>query len=351
MSYHQPDDFTPPPKGIKIYDLSNRSQPQEISTFLLANSANLALDAEHKLLYVKVYFDQNYPVQPGIQVLDISDPYHPTEIYYLEGNNLGDIFYADNYLYVDTYRAWDPQNELIIFSTGESVLEASVDFAPQTLNKKSNGRWITVHIELPEGYDVNDININTVQLNKIDGQDLTTPVSAVKHPTAVGDYDNDNIPDLMVKFNRAEVIEALGNKEGEVKLSVSGKIDEKKFEGTNVIYVIDPSGSTILDLSEQKVTPAFYPLLQNFPNPFNPQTTLRYTLPEASQVTLVIYNLNGAAIKTLIQAPQPAGIHSVNWDGTDEQNIIVPAGIYLCQLQAIGTTQKFSQTRKLNLIK
>ncbi len=78
---------------------------------------------------------------------------------------------------------------------------------------------------------------------------------------------------------------------------------------------------------------------------------LRYALPEARQVILTIYNLHGAAIKTIIQTPQPAGVHSVSWDGIDYQGKIVPAGIYLCQLQAIGTTQKFSQTQKLSLIK
>ncbi|MBN2088948.1 T9SS type A sorting domain-containing protein [candidate division KSB1 bacterium] len=351
MSYHEPNDFTPPPKGIKIYVLGNRSQPQEISTFLLTNSANLALDAEHKLLYVKVYYDQNNPSQPGIHVLDISDPSLPTEIYYLEGTKFSDIFYADNYLYVDTYQAWDPQNELIIFSTREPVLEASIEFDPQTLNKKSNGLWIAAHIELPEGYDVNDIDVNTIQLNKIDGQALTIPISAAPKPTTIGDYDNDQIPDLMVKFDRAVVIAALGDKEGEVELSVTGEIAGKEFEGGDIVRVIDPPNQKTRCSCLHAPVPTDYTLFQNFPNPFNPQTTLRYSLSEASRVTLVIYNLNGAAIKTLIQEPRPAGTHSVNWDGTDEQNKIVPAGIYFCQLQAIGTTLKFSRTRKLNLIK
>jgi hypothetical protein len=101
----------------------------------------------------------------------------------------------------------------------------------------------------------------------------------------------------------------------------------------------------------ESLVPTDFTLYPAYPNPFNPQTTLRYALPEASQVILAIYNLQGAAIKTIIQAPQPAGVHSISWDGIDQQGKIVPAGIYLCQLQAIGTTQKFSQTQKLSLIK
>jgi hypothetical protein len=114
-------------------------------------------------------------------------------------------------------------------------------------------------------------------------------------------------------------------------------------------------GSSAKKPQPPTVTESFVPtdftLYPAYPNPFNPQTTLRYALPEASPVRLTIYNLQGAAIKTLLQAPQPAGVHSVSWDGTDYQGKIVPAGIYLCQLQALGTTQKFSQTQKLSLIK
>ena len=73
-----------------------------------------------------------------------------------------------------------------------------IDFNPDTLNLKSKGEFVTVYIEFPEGYDVADINVSTILLNG------TIPVDA-DAPVTVGDYDNDGIPDLMVKFERSEV--------------------------------------------------------------------------------------------------------------------------------------------------
>lgn len=77
--------------------------------------------------------------------------------------------------------------------------ETTVDFDPDTLNLRSKGAWVTAYIEFPEGYDVAGINISTILLNG------TIPVD-VDAPVTIGDYDNDAIPDLMVKFDRAEVI-------------------------------------------------------------------------------------------------------------------------------------------------
>jgi len=78
-------------------------------------------------------------------------------------------------------------------------IPATVDIDPDTLNLKSKGRWITAYIELPEGYDVNDINVSTVRLNDT--------IAAEQHPAEVGDHDEDGIPDLMVKFDRRAVID------------------------------------------------------------------------------------------------------------------------------------------------
>jgi len=113
----------------------------------------------------------------------------------------------------------------------EPVVEATVDFDPDTLNLKSKGKVVTVYIELPEGYDVEEIDISTVMLNGI--------VPAWAHPTDVGDYDSDGVSDLMVKFDRSDVQDVLepGN---EVEVTVSGQLtDGTTFEGTDTIRVIE----------------------------------------------------------------------------------------------------------------
>jgi len=104
-------------------------------------------------------------------------------------------------------------------------------------------------------------------------------------------------------------------------------------------------------LITESVVPQEFRLYPNFPNPFNSHTGIRYALPEVSKVQVAIYNLAGVEIKFIFSGPQSVGIYQLNWDGTDNSGQTVASGNYFCQLQALGTTQKFSQTQKLSLIK
>jgi len=79
-------------------------------------------------------------------------------------------------------------------------------------------------------------------------------------------------------------------------------------------------------------------MLSNFPNPFNPSTTIQYTLAQPGPIRLGIYNLRGQLIRTLVQASQPAGTHQINWDGRDEHGLQVASGIYLASLSSSGRT-------------
>jgi len=119
------------------------------------------------------------------------------------------------------------------------TIEAAIDIDPDTLNLQSEGKWITCYIELPEGYDVSDIDASTILLESV--------IPAELHPTEIGDYDDDGIADLMVKFDRQDVIdylESMGVEDNdEVELIVSGElIDATEFEGTDTIRVIDKGG-------------------------------------------------------------------------------------------------------------
>ena len=95
------------------------------------------------------------------------------------------------------------------------------------------GKWITSYIELPEGHDVADIDVSAIRIN-----DKAPDESG---PTSIGDYDNDGIPDLMVKFVRAEEPEVQGLlEEGDnVEIIVEGGLsDGTKFVGSDTIRVI-----------------------------------------------------------------------------------------------------------------
>ena len=85
----------------------------------------------------------------------------------------------------------------------------------------------------------------------------------------------------------------------------------------------------------------------DYPNSFNPITTLRYDLPENSLVTITIYDMLGRQVKTLINQAQDAGFKSVVWNATNDYGKQVSAGIYLYQIQA----GEYISTKKMVLLK
>ena len=85
----------------------------------------------------------------------------------------------------------------------------------------------------------------------------------------------------------------------------------------------------------------------NYPNPFNPSTTISYQLPEESKVELTIYNIKGQKVKTLISDQLPAGKHSVVWDGVDESGKAVASGVYFYKMK-VGN---YDSTKKMILLK
>ena len=93
--------------------------------------------------------------------------------------------------------------------------------------------------------------------------------------------------------------------------------------------------------------PQTYSLAQNFPNPFNPSTTIRYNLKEAGAVSLRIYDVMGQRVRELVDAPQPAGRYQVIWDGRDQRGTSVANGVYFYELRA----GEFRALRKMVLMK
>ena len=95
------------------------------------------------------------------------------------------------------------------------------------------------------------------------------------------------------------------------------------------------------------VTPTVSALHENYPNPFNPTTTLRFDLPEVSSITLTIYNMLGQRVRTFNMNDTPAGYHSIKWNATNDYGDPVGAGVYLYQLRA----NQYVKTRKMVLLK
>ena len=103
----------------------------------------------------------------------------------------------------------------------------------------------------------------------------------------------------------------------------------------------------VLNLLDNADLPNQYALLPNYPNPFNPQTTIDYQIPEAGHVTIDIFDLRGQKIRSLINQNINAGYHSVVWDGNDESANPISSGVYLYRI----LTDEFVNTRKMILMR
>ena len=96
----------------------------------------------------------------------------------------------------------------------------------------------------------------------------------------------------------------------------------------------------VLDPGEE--LPRAFALEPNYPNPFNPSTTLRFALPERSEVEVVVYDLKGRRVARLLQETRDAGIHEIRWNAED-----LASGTYLVRLK----TDNFAHTRRVVLLK
>jgi len=108
--------------------------------------------------------------------------------------------------------------------------------------------------------------------------------------------------------------------------------------------VVPKSTVNVIEAAE---LPTEFALKPNYPNPFNPETTIEFALPEASKVNLKIYNLTGQLVRELVTSDYPAGYQKVIWDGRDQYGKNAGSGVYIYTLKA----GSFSQTRKMILIR
>jgi hypothetical protein len=101
------------------------------------------------------------------------------------------------------------------------------------------------------------------------------------------------------------------------------------------------------EISEVDELPKANTLSQNFPNPFNPTTTIKFGLRSKSNVSIKIYDVAGRLVKTLVNEMRDAGRHEVTWDGTNNHNSTVASGVYFYKMN----TKEFEQTKKMVLLR
>ena len=139
---------------------------------------------------------------------------------------------------------------------------------------------------------------------------------------SIGDLNGDGKPDLAVANTGPSTVSVLLNttSPGASTPSFSSKTDF----ATGSVTAID----------NELVIPQKFTLEQNYSNPFNPATTIRFALPEASFVILRIYNMLGQEVKTLVNGEKNAGTYNVQWRGDNNFGVKVSSGTYIYRVIA-----------------
>lgn len=110
---------------------------------------------------------------------------------------------------------------------------------------------------------------------------------------------------------------------------------DAELDGKTGIYIVDFPVSSMSSLQPTAVTeavPVNFALAGNYPNPFNPSTTISFTLPSSGIANLSIYSITGQKVRDLVSGPLSSGAHSVTWDGRDASGKAVSSGVYLSRL-------------------
>ncbi|HOC90103.1 MAG TPA: FlgD immunoglobulin-like domain containing protein, partial [bacterium] len=102
------------------------------------------------------------------------------------------------------------------------------------------------------------------------------------------------------------------------------------------------------EMSTQR--PTTITLLPNYPNPFNPRTSIRFELPYDKEVRLVVYDILGRHVRTLYESTASAGVHALTWDGINDDQIPVAAGVYIYRLEVWENAQRNGVTYRNNYV-
>jgi hypothetical protein len=229
-----------------------------------------------------------------------------------------------NPLNVKPYRAWE----------SDADRDASgVALAKVRPNQSDRGAVLPVAILGTSELDVNDIDVTTVTLAGVSPlrfciEDVATPVGPYAEECECSDEGPDGIADLTFKFSKYGIVLSLGDVyDGDIiPLTMSGYlIDGTPFEGTDCVLIINgaepPSLASTFGLS-------------NYPNPFNPTTSVRFSLPEAENVRLDVYNVMGQTVGALVNGYLPSGTHEVEWNASS-----LASGVYFYRLTAGSKTE------------
>ena len=356
--------------GLSVLDITNPSHPVMISTF---ESDNKAIDVN---IYSNIAFltvsNQNYYL--GLQILDISNPLQPTLINTLDfaGEHLSFEKY-DNYIYiggdtglikiyditnisdpilVNQFSAYDWSCDLKSFSNylfiagywgGLQIFDLSNPENP--IEVVTYPLYLALVVEVAE--NIAFIGDSYSSLRIFDTSTLSNPILTEK-------YSIGFVKDIYCLNDTLYVASSTGIHLFDVTNPYSTYESDTisdchpigVFPTQDYLYCTESfqfniyGDSTLVSVDDYSIINNLNKCnLSNHPNPFNPSTTLRFSLPKDCDVELSIYNIKGQKVSTVANEFLEKGTHTVVWNGTDTNNKTVSSGIYFYKLNVNNKTE------------
>jgi hypothetical protein len=265
-------------RGFGIADLSDPTHPVEIGTCDTPGRGN-RLDVSGNYAYVA---DDD-----SLIIIDISDPAHPVRAAAIAGRDeVSDVAVREPYAYVADYYQ------------GLTVVNIADPLHPSIAGYRDTQRAVRVELKDDVAY-IGDYGDGVTLL------DISDPVN----PVFMGRYDTPSAAEGVAVDDRGYIF-------------VTDMEDG--------LYIVQYDGA--IRVSQNETAVHRFQLTPNFPNPFNPVTSVTYTVPVRAAVELNVYNIHGELVARLDRGEKETGRYTAVWNGRDLQNRPLPGGVYLCRL-------------------
>ncbi|MCB5251840.1 MAG: S8 family serine peptidase [Candidatus Cloacimonadaceae bacterium] len=179
--------------------------------------------------------------------------------------------------------------------------------------------------------------LHSVRIDGSESPNFPIPLNGnIKVSAALADIDHDGDLDIIIPDNGSYYVLDIKRP----FFSIEWACYTGSYSRAGNIYQTTPTQDPVVDMHSTK-------LLAAYPNPFNPSTTLSFSLKDHGNVSLDIYNQKGQKVRSLLNDVLPAGEHSIHWNGTDDNGQNVASGLYFYRMKS----GKYSSTRKMILMK
>jgi len=158
--------------------------------------------------------------------------------------------------------------------------------------------------------------------------------------------NNKTLP-ISIKSSAYPITISWNVKDGSTYTLKDGASLKQSLIGEGKLVLSKPVSSLFIEVSNKGELPTEFSLSANYPNPFNPSTKFVLAVPKTAVVEVVVYDILGRKVKSLLNEEKSAGYHTIEWNGLTEENTSAPSGVYFVRM----VSDKFSAVRKIMMMK